>query len=137
MEKELRMINDLQEISRLEGFIEELGTELSLSPDVVMEIRLALEEAVVNIINYAYPSNEKKDIQLYASYKESELTFLLTDSGKPFDPTLIEEVDITLGIDERPVGGLGMFIVQQIMNEVSYQRIGGENHLTLKKRTNQ
>lgn len=134
MKKELIIVNDLQEINRLEEFVEEFGGQLGLSSDIIMEIRLALEEAVVNVINYAYPPSQKKEIRLYAYCQDSELTFLLTDTGKSFDPTLVEHTDISAAIEDRPIGGLGVFLIREIMNEVSYQRIGGENQLTLKKK---
>ena len=60
--------------------------------------------------------------------------FVLTDTGKEFDPTLAPEADITLSADEREIGGLGIFLIRQIMNEVRYQRIDGKNILTLEKK---
>ena len=59
---------------------------------------------------------------------------VLTDTGKKFDPTLAPEADITLSADEREIGGLGIFLIRQIMNEVRYERIDGKNILTLEKK---
>lgn len=59
---------------------------------------------------------------------------VLTDTGKEFDPTMAPEADITLSADERKIGGLGIFLIRQIMNEVKYERIDGKNVLTLEKR---
>jgi sigma-B regulation protein RsbU (phosphoserine phosphatase) len=61
------------------------------------------------------------------------LIFILTDSGKEFDPTQIPDADITLSAEERSIGGLGIFLIRQIMNRVEYQRIDGKNVLTLGK----
>ena len=58
----------------------------------------------------------------------------VTDTGKEFDPTLAPEADITLSADDREIGGLGIFLIRQIMNEVRYERIDGKNVLTLEKR---
>lgn len=133
MEKEIRISNDLNEIGVLATFIEELGEELSLSAETTMNINLALEEAIANIIMYAYPPEEQHSILLRVTATEKQLIFLLTDRGASFDPTQVDDVDITLPIEERPVGGLGIFLIRSIMNEISYQRIDNENQLIMKK----
>lgn len=133
MEKEIRISNQLSEIAGLAIFIEELGEELSLSAETTMNINLALEEAIANIIMYAYPPQEQHDIILKVTVTENQLIFLLTDNGLSFDPTQVDEVDLSLSIEERPIGGLGIFLIRSIMNEVSYQRLDGENHLIMKK----
>lgn len=133
MEKEIILNNDLKEISRLETFLEELGAELQLGAELLMNINLALEEAVVNIIKYAYPSEQQHHIILRSTFSGQQLIFLLTDKGKSFDPTKVEDANIDLPLEERPVGGLGIFLIRRIMNEVSYERIGDMNRLTLKK----
>ena len=134
MEKSIILANDITEISRLATFIDEVGEAFSLTPDVVFNLNLVLEEAVVNIINYAYPKEEHQYIYLSAHLHEDSIVFVLTDTGKEFDPTLAPEADITLSADEREIGGLGIFLIRQIMNEVRYQRIDGKNILTLEKR---
>ena len=84
MEREIKISNDLNEISVLASFIEELGEELSLSFETTMNINLALEEAVANIIMYAYPTQEQHTILLRVTYSEKQLVFLLTDKGASF-----------------------------------------------------
>lgn len=134
MEKSIILANDISQITRLYEFIEELGNEFSLSPDTVFNLNLVLEEAVVNIINYAYPKEEHQYIYLSATMKEESIILVLTDTGKEFDPTAAPEADITLSADERQIGGLGIFLIRQIMNEVKYERIEGKNVLTLEKK---
>lgn len=131
--EELTLINKIEEIGKLEPFIEQIGERLSLAPDLVFNLNLVLEEAVSNVINYAYPHQEGKEINIQASLMKDNLIFVITDSGVAFDPTLVPEADITLSAEERPIGGLGIFIIKQIMNEVNYQRIDGKNVFTLKK----
>ena len=133
MEKEITISNNLNEITVLANFIEEVGEELSLSVETTMNINLALEEAVANIIMYAYPPQEQHAILLKVTATEKQLIFLLTDKGASFDPTQVEDVDITLPIEERPIWGLGIFLIRSIMNEISYQRIDNENRLIMKK----
>lgn len=134
MEKSIILANEISEIGRLADFIEDMGNEFSLAPDVRFNINLVLEEAVANIINYAYPKDEHESIYLSARMHEDSIVLVLTDTGKEFDPTMAPEVDVTLSAEERQIGGLGIFLIRQIMNEVRYERIDGKNVLTLEKK---
>jgi serine/threonine-protein kinase RsbW len=134
MEKSIILANDISEISRLYEFVEEVGNDFELSPDIVFNLNLVLEEAVVNIINYAYPKEEHESIYLSAKMHEGSIVLVLTDTGKEFDPTAAPEADVTLSADDRQIGGLGIFLIRQIMNEVKYERIEGKNVLTLEKK---
>jgi anti-sigma regulatory factor (Ser/Thr protein kinase) len=136
MEKKLVIKNEISEISKLAIFIEELGEELNLTPDLVFNLNLVLEEAVSNVILYAYPEGETQEISLSVNLTDNNLVFLLTDSGKEFDPTQAPDADVTLSAEERQIGGLGIFLIRQIMNTVEYQRIDGKNILTLGKQLN-
>jgi serine/threonine-protein kinase RsbW len=133
MEKKLVIKNEISEIAKLSLFVEELSEELDLSPDLTFNLNLVLEEAVVNVINHAYPKNESQEISLSAQKIDDNLYFVLTDSGKEFDPTQVPDADISLSAEDRQIGGLGIFLIRQIMNKVEYQRIDGKNVLTLKK----
>lgn len=125
--------NDISEVSRLEPFIEDIGEELELSPDVVYNLNLALEEAVSNIILYAYPGQTGKDIKVQAHTEGHSLLLTLTDAGIPFDPTKVKNADVTLSAEERPIGGLGIFLIKSLMNEMRYEYKDGKNILTLVK----
>jgi sigma-B regulation protein RsbU (phosphoserine phosphatase) len=134
MEKILILRNEQTELSRLETFVEVLGEELTLPPALVNSLNLVLEEAIANIILYAYPDGQTDQITLLAKKNnDNRLIFTITDSGVAFDPTKIEEPDITLSAEERPIGGLGMFLIKKIMDEVKYQRVDGKNVLRLTK----
>lgn len=133
MEKTLVLQNEIPEISKLALFIDELGEELGLSPELVFNLNLVLEEAVSNIILYAYPKGEHENISLTAKKTENQLLFVLTDTGKEFDPTQMPDADVNLAAEDRQIGGLGIFLIRQIMNQVEYQRIDGRNVLTLGK----
>ena len=103
---------------------------------MVFNLNLVLEEAVSNVILYAYPEGETQEISLSVNLTDNNLVFLLTDSGKEFDPTQAPDADVTLSAEERQIGGLGIFLIRQIMNTVEYQRIDGKNVLTLGKQLN-
>ena len=136
MEKKLVLKNEISEIDTLAVFVRELGEELGLTSELVFNLNLVLEEAVSNVILYAYPKEESQEISLLAKMSGSNLVFVLTDSGKEFDPTQAPDADITLSAEERQIGGLGIFLIRQIMNTVEYQRIDGKNVLTLGKQLN-
>lgn len=133
MELTLALKNNIEEINRLHSFIEEVGETFALPMKTVMNLNLVLEEAVTNVIMYAYPKEEHEYIHLTAKEQEGKLIFILTDSGKAFDPTQAPDADITLSADDRQIGGLGIFLIRKIMNEVKYERIDGKNVLTLEK----
>ena len=134
MEKKLVIKNDISEINKLAVFIGELSEELVLTPELTFNLNLVLEEAVSNVIYYAYGEEKQKEISLTAKMSENNLIFVLTDSGKEFDPTKVPDADITLSAEEREIGGLGIFLIRQIMNLVEYQRIDGKNVLIMGKR---
>ena len=101
-----------------------------------MQLNLALEEAVVNVMNYAYPSGVTGNIDIDARANDVRLKFTISDSGSPFDPTAKEEVDTTLSAEERSIGGLGIHLIRQIMDSINYEYVDGKNVLTLRKRLN-
>ena len=100
----------------------------------IMQINLAIEEAVVNVMNYAYPEGTKGDITIEAKSNGTEMIFIISDTGKPFDPTAKPEVDITKSAEDRAIGGLGIHLIRQIMDRINYERIDGHNILTLIKK---
>lgn len=135
MIKKIEIVNKMDEMDKIADFVEQIGEELHLSIALVTSINLALEEAIANVIMYAYPKGEEnKPIILTAEYENDELDFILSDKGTPFDPTKVPEADITLPIEKRPIGGLGIFLIRKIMGEVTYQRIDGENKLKMRKK---
>ena len=133
MRKELRLKNQMQELERVNQFVEEICEELNLGMELQLNLNLVMEEMVVNVISYAYPEGKVADIELVAESDGKELTFVLSDQGKEFDPTLRETADMDVNPAERDLGGMGIYIVKNIMNEVSYQRLEGKNLLTMKK----
>ena len=134
-EKELVLNNSLDDSVKLVPFIEELGQELKMDPQLVSSLNLALEEAMVNSILYAYPKGENGNIVLRALWEDNpkSVRFELLDQGKPFDPTKAKEADVTLAVEDRPIGGLGIFLIRNIMDSVTYERAGDTNKLIMIK----
>ena len=99
-----------------------------------MSLNLAIEEAVTNVVMYAYPEGEVGNVVIIANFTEGMLIFTISDKGIPFDPTSKTDADVTLNVEERPIGGLGIFLVKNLMDFVGYERKNGYNILTLKKK---
>ena len=100
-------------------------------------LNLAAEECVANVINYAYPKGTRGHVELTAEITGGILTLTIKDHGTAFDPTGHQEIDVEAGLDERSIGGLGIFLAKNIMDSMAYQRTpDGYNVLTLTKQIN-
>ena len=133
MKKEIKIKNQVGELEKVNTFIEEIGDELQLDMELLMNLNLVMEEMVSNVIFYAYPEGKTADIELSAECTGHTLTFVLSDKGREFDPTMKEDIDTGTDPADRELGGLGIYIVKNIMNEVTYQRLEGKNLLTMRK----
>ena len=133
LQRSLTLPNDINTIPQLNEFIDAVCEELEIDMALAMSLNLAMEEAVVNVMDYAYPVGTEGEVDIEAIADETQLHFTISDSGKPFDPTAKEEVDTTLSAEERPIGGLGIHLIRQLMDDISYERKDGKNILRLSK----
>ena len=136
IKRRLVLPNDVQEVPKLAGFIDEFCETCGIDMSTTMSLNLAIEEAVVNVMDYAYPNGGKGDVYIEAECDDDMMTFIIRDNGIPFDPTKASEVDTTLSAEERPIGGLGIHLVRTIMDTEEYNYTDGQNVLTLKKKLN-
>ena len=134
MQHSITLTNDLEQVPQLSDFVDMVCMEVGFEPTMVMQMNLAIEEAVVNVMSYAYPVGTVGNVNIEAQADDERLKFTIVDNGIPFDPTAKAEVDITLGVEERPIGGLGIHLVRQLMDSINYERIDGKNVLTLRKK---
>lgn len=133
MTEALLITNELNQLILLEDFLGKVAAEHNLNGQLLMNLKLAMEEAVTNVILYAYPGEKNKDISISLSYNDKELRIVITDSGIAFDPMNKPDPDLSLPPDERPIGGLGIYLVKQLMTDVTYHRSGDKNILTMVK----
>lgn len=134
MRKSIVLPNDTQEVPRLNAFVDEVCKSVGFDEGKTMEIKVAVEEAVVNVMNYAYPPEQRGDVTIEAASNDIRLKFTIIDSGKPFDPTVQNEVDTTLSAEARSIGGLGIHLIRQNMDSINYERVDNLNVLTLRKK---
>lgn len=132
--KHFTIINRVTELPVLALKTGELAQEWKLSESLTMNINLVLEEALSNIIYYAFNDNGEHKIRISLSNINNMLTVRIKDDGIPFDPSAQLQPDITLPVLERPVGGLGIFLISKIMDTVHYSREKNMNILTLTKK---
>ncbi|MBO7120578.1 MAG: SpoIIE family protein phosphatase [Bacteroidaceae bacterium] len=134
LDRAITLRNDTKEVEALGAFVKGVAEDLSLSKTLTGKLRLAVEEAVVNVMEYAYPQGKTGEIGIRAISNGHRLQFVISDSGRPFNPTEVSAADTTLSAEERPIGGLGILLVRELMDSINYERIDGKNVLTLSKR---
>ena len=135
MKKALTIEAKNEKLDQVLDFVNEMLEELGCSIKDQNRIDIAVEEVFVNIANYAY-GEETGEMTLSAETAEApkSLTLSFFDSGIPYDPLAKEDPDITLPASERPIGGLGIFMVKNIADELSYEYKDGQNVFTFVKR---
>ena len=132
---EVTLKNDVSELDKLHTFLKSVGEKLQMDKSLIRNIRLAVEEAVVNVMDYAYPAGKEGIIKVQAQSNTRSLKLVITDFGSAFNPTEAARADTTLSAEDRPVGGLGILLVRELMDTINYERTNGKNILTLKKKT--
>lgn len=123
---------DFSNISSAYQYILDSESLEGLDKRVTFDIRLAVEEAMTNIIEHGYKGNGG-DIEIEASRQGNAILIHIKDKGIPFDPTKAPEPDFSLSLWDRKPGGAGIFLMLQSMDEVKYTSEAGENTLILKK----
>ncbi len=131
--KTLLIDNQIDELGRVAVWLEELGEEWELPMSFVLSLNLVLEEALTNTILYGYEDKALHSIEILFSKSDKLLNINIIDDGLAYDPTSKPDPDITLSVQERPIGGLGVYLIKKIMDTVAYQRIENKNHLMLTK----
>jgi len=134
LQRSITLPNDVKETPRIAELVETVCETAGLDSTSTLQMNLAIEEAVVNVMNYAYPMGTIGTVSIKASLSDQAITFVISDSGTPFDPTAKSEADTTLSAEERPIGGLGIHLVRQLMDSINYEYTDGYNVLTLTKK---
>ncbi len=132
---ELRIEATLQNLDRVLAFLDEQLEALDCPPRIQMQLDIAVEELFVNIAHYAYaPKTGSAVVRLEIERDPRAVAITFMDRGMPYDPLAKPDPDVTLSAEERPIGGLGIFMVKESMDEVVYRRQDGKNILTIRKK---
>ncbi len=114
----------------MEEFVADAATEAGFDPARLLHLRLAIAEAVTNICLYAYPGEEGW-VDITVSSTQDTLTVTLCDAGRPYDPLQHDDPDVHASLEDRPLGGLGIFLMRRVTDALEYQRINECNVLTM------
>ncbi len=128
---EVSLDNRLPEIHRLAELVEGFGAEHGVPDRAIFNLNLVLDEVLTNIIEYAFPDGLRHAIVVRVALDDVALRAEVIDDGSPYDPTTSPDPDISLSLEERPVGGLGVFFAKRMMDRLEYHRDAGLNRLTM------
>jgi serine/threonine-protein kinase RsbW len=125
--------SDAAQLAVVTQFLQEFWRAAELPPSEATAFELALEEIFMNVVMHGSPPGHEPRIEVSLEFCNGEMILTIEDDGPPFDPLSLPPPDVTASLEERRVGGLGVFLVRQMMDEVSYQRTGKRNQLRASK----
>ena len=127
----LHLENKIAEVARLVDAVESFGTHAGLSPDLTYRLTLSLDEIVSNVIRHGYSDTNDHVVEVRLSIHDGVVTSVIEDDGHPYDPRESPEPDLSMPVEQRGPGGLGIFLVRQMMDSIDYARRDGRNILTV------
>ena len=131
--RELSLVGTVHDLPRIAQFVEEITRDAGLDPALCENLQLVIDEACCNVFEHAY-AGQPGALHLRFELKSSDAVVTLRDQGIPFDPEEIQPADISLPLAERPIGGLGVFIMGQLVDDLRYDFSDAGNTLTMIKR---
>lgn len=130
----LKIPSEMDQLERITAAVEEFAERDDWPPDLTFKVHLVLDELSVNVVNYSGGASE---IEVSLAANADEVRVEIADDGQPFDPLHeAPEPDIDAPLEERPIGGLGIYFVREMMDELHYSRENGRNRLAMVKRKN-
>ena len=121
----------LDNLTRAAEFMDTTLSKWDVPADKRGRLALAADEVITNVFLYAYPDEEKGTVTISLQHDGRRVSISVVDRGMPFDPTQHPEPDTSLTIEEREIGGLGIHLTRQMVDDLRYDRSGDENRLTL------
>ena len=128
-----KLKSDLAELDTLSKHVQKFGSSIGLSKKFLFEINLALDELFTNIISYGYQDDQDHLIEITITPLNNTLELRIEDDGVPFNLIDVADPDLPCDIESCKIGGLGIHLIKNLMDEVCYKRAEGKNRLTLKK----
>jgi anti-sigma regulatory factor (Ser/Thr protein kinase) len=121
----------LSEIERINTEFKEFADGRGLAAGVSQKVNIVLDDLLNNIISYGFSDDEDHQIDIDVTYTPGRLVIAITDDGMPFNPFDQVGPDTSLSIEERDIGGLGVLLIKELMDEYQYQRHSNSNVVTL------
>lgn len=131
----LTVPSDKDRLYDVQEFIEKCLSGCGASPKTLMQLELVVEEVFINIASYAYHPPGSGDVEISCDVHENRMSVTITfsDEGPEFDPLTHDDPDVSENLSDRPIGGLGIFLVKKNVDGITYRRDGGRNILTIEK----
>jgi len=129
----LRLKNQFCELEHLHQTLVKFGRSQDIPSNALEAMNLALEELIVNIISYAFSGHAEHTIILRLFIEDHQMIAEVEDDGNPFNPLDAPDPDVSLALEERPIGGLGILLTKKMVDHLEYLRRDGKNFLRLKK----
>ena len=131
----LTLKNDLSELARVAEEIESHGVSRGWPAKWILNVNLCLDELITNTVSYGYLDTDEHEIRVTLTDRNASLVVVVEDDGVAFDPFTAAPVpDLEADVEERPIGGLGVYFVKTLMDEVAYERVDDCNRITLVQR---
>jgi anti-sigma regulatory factor (Ser/Thr protein kinase) len=134
MKRHTSVTADAAQLSTLTRFLQEFWSAADLPPAETVSFELALEEIFMNVVMHGSPAGPTLCVDVFLTLCDDSLTLMIEDDGPSFDPLSLAAPDVTASLEERRIGGLGVYLVRQMMDAVCYQRLGARNQLSMTKR---
>jgi anti-sigma regulatory factor (Ser/Thr protein kinase) len=132
-ERRTAVPSDAAQLPVLMRFLQEFWSAACLPPAQAMSFELALEEIFTNVVMHASRCGSVPRVELSLVLADGGVTMTVEDNGPEFDPLTLPQPDVQASLGDRPIGGLGVFLVRQMMDAVSYHRVGTRNRLRISK----
>jgi len=129
----LELLADMAGLEKADKTLDELALAVQLPEETLFQVRLVLEEVLMNVISYGAGGGAVPHVQLNMAQQDGTLSMEIADNGIAFDPLQLPAPDLDAEIDDRPIGGLGIFLVRELMDSVTYRRDGDWNRLMVTK----
>lgn len=130
----VRADNTAEGVARVTAAFDAFAEERALSPLLIGSVQVVLDELLSNTVKAGYPAGGPGTIEATFDVADGRLHVTLVDDGVEFDPLAREDPDLAAPLEERPIGGLGIYLVKQLMDDVAYERRDGWNRLRLAKK---
>ena len=131
LRSEIHLANELDELNTLREWLAEIALQASFSEKTTYRLNLVLEEAITNIISYAFPDQGPHQIHVHLAKDQGTIQVDLLDDGAPFNPVEACPPPAPGELENAPIGGLGIYFIMQFTDDRRYQRVDGKNHFTL------
>ena len=131
--KTVRITNQRDQIDNVRKFFDDYSKENKLTEKTVHDIQMALDELLTNIVNYGYEDSDEHKIDVRFGINDDAVRVEIIDDSKPYNILEQESPDISLSVEDKPIGGLGIFLIKKLMSNVDYYTKEGKNHLVMTK----